>query len=89
VQEYLSAGSLQDKLDFQLSGQDTLNIAKKICEAIILAHNNPIIHRHLRPTNILFTAEGEVKVTDFSLQDDLTDVETVHYYYLGNESRSI
>lgn len=89
VQEYLSGGSLQDKLSFQLSWQDTLNIAKQICEAMIFAHNNRIIHGHLRPTNILFTPDGQVKVTDFSLQDDITDVETAHYYYLDNEIRSM
>lgn len=89
VQEYLSGGTLQDKLAFQLSWQDTLKIAKQICEAIIFAHNNRITHGHLRPTNILFTPEGDVKVTDFSLQDDITNVETAHYYYLDNEARSI
>lgn len=89
VQEYLSGGTLQDKLSFQLSWQETLKIAKQICEAMIFAHNNRIVHGHLRPTNILFTDKGEVKVTDFSLQDDITDVETAHYYYLDNEERSI
>jgi serine/threonine protein kinase len=89
VQEYLSGGTLQDKLAFQLNWQDTLSIAKQVCEAMIFAHNNRIVHGHLRPTNILFTSEGEVKVTDFSLQDDISDVETARYYYLHNESRSI
>ncbi|MFK7864932.1 MAG: protein kinase [Pseudohongiellaceae bacterium] len=88
VQEYLSGGTLQDKLAFQLNWQDTLKIGKQLCEAMIFAHNNRIVHGHLRPTNILFTPEGDVKVTDFSLQDDITDVETAHYYYLDNETRS-
>ena len=89
MQEHLSGGSLQDQLAFQLSWQDTLNIAKQICETMIFAHNNRIIYGQLRPTNILFTPEDEVKVTDFSLQDDITDVKTAHYYYLNSESRSI
>jgi serine/threonine protein kinase len=88
VQEYMSGGTLQDKLAFQLNWRQTLTIARQICEALIFAHNNRIVHGHLRPTNILFTAEGEVKVTDFSLQDDITDVETAHYYYLDGEDRS-
>jgi serine/threonine-protein kinase len=88
VQEYLSGGTLQDKLAFQLNWQETLKIAKQICEAMIFAHNNHIIHGHLRPTNILFTPEGDVKVTDFSLQDDVTDIETAHYYHLSEEERS-
>ncbi|MEQ8314235.1 MAG: protein kinase [Gammaproteobacteria bacterium] len=88
VQEYMSGGTLQDKLAFQLNWRQTLTIARQICEALIFAHNNRIVHGHLRPTNILFTADGEVKVTDFSLQDDISDVETAHYYYLDGEDRS-
>ena len=55
---------------------------------MIFAHNNHIIHGHLRPTNILFTPQGDVKITDFSLQDDVTDIETAHYYHLSEEDRS-
>ena len=88
VQEYMSGGTLQDKLAFQLNWQDTLKIGKQICEAIIFAHNNRITHGHLRPTNILFTKEGNVKVTDFALQDDITDVELAQYYSLDGEERT-
>lgn len=88
VQEYMSGGTLQDKLSFKLNWKQSLKIAKQMCEAIVFAHNNRIIHGHLRPTNILFTAEGTVKVTDFSLQDDISNVDTAHYYYLDGEERS-
>ncbi len=88
VQEYMSGGTLQDKLAFHLNWRQTLVMARQICEALIFAHSNNIVHGHLRPTNILFTADGEVKVTDFSLQDDVSDVETAHYYYLEEEERS-
>lgn len=89
VQEYMSGGTLHDKLAFQLNWQQTLKIAIQLCEALIFAHNNRIVHGHLRPTNILFTNEGQLKVTDFSLQDDITDVELAHYYYLDGEERSV
>ncbi len=88
VQEYMSGGTLQDKLAFQLNWKQTLNIARQICEAVIFAHNNRIVHGHLRPTNILFTKDGEVKVTDFSTQDDISTVEMAHYYHLEGEERS-
>ncbi|MDA1372359.1 MAG: protein kinase [Proteobacteria bacterium] len=88
VQEYMSGGTLQDKLAFQLNWQDTLKIGQQICSAMIFAHNNRIVHGHLRPTNILFSATGEVKLTDFTLKDDISDVETAHYYYLDGEERS-
>jgi serine/threonine protein kinase len=88
VQEYLSGGSLLDKLAFQLNWKDTLRIGSQICQALIFAHNNHIVHGHPRPTNILFTPEGDVKVTDFGLQDDLSDIENAHYYRLAGEERS-
>lgn len=88
VQEYLSGGTLQDKLAFQLNWQETISIAQQICKAVIFAHNNHIVHGHLRTTNILFTAEGQVKVTDFALKDDTSTVETAHYYRLRDEERS-
>jgi eukaryotic-like serine/threonine-protein kinase len=88
VQEYLSGGTLQDKLAFQLNWQEILNIANQICRAMIFAHNNRIVHGHLRPTNILFTGEGRVKLTDFSLQDDVSTVENSSYYHLEGEARS-
>jgi len=89
VQEYLSGGSLQDKLAFQLNWKETLKIGSQICQALIFAHNNRIVHGHLRPTNILFTPQGEVKLTDFALQDDISDIENVHYYSREGETRSV
>ena len=55
---------------------------------MIFAHNNRIVHGHLRPTNILFTTDGRVKLTDFSTEDDLTSVENSEFYSLENEPRS-
>jgi len=88
VQEYLSGGTLNDKLAFQLNWQEILKIASQICQAMIFAHNNRIVHGHLRPTNILFTSDGHVKLTDFSTEDDLTSVENAHFYRLNDEPRS-
>jgi eukaryotic-like serine/threonine-protein kinase len=88
VQEYISGGTLNDKLAFQLNWQEILKIASQICQAMIFAHNNRIVHGHLRPTNILFTPEGRVKLTDFSTEDDLTSVENAHFYSLEGEPRS-
>lgn len=88
VQEYMSGGTLHDKLSFQLNWQQSLEIASQICEAMVFAHRNRIIHGHLRPTNILFTNDGKVKVTDFYLQDDTSNVEMARYYSLADEKRS-
>jgi eukaryotic-like serine/threonine-protein kinase len=52
----------------------------KICSAVDLAHRNQIIHRDIKPTNVLVKADGEPKLLDFGiaklLSDDSADATT-------------
>jgi Tol biopolymer transport system component len=47
--------------------EETLNIAKSICEALEAAHEKGIIHRDLKPGNVKIAPDGKVKVLDFGL----------------------
>ena len=85
VQEYMSGGTLQDKLAYQLNWEETLRIGKEICLGMEFAHKHDIVHGHLRPTNILFNDDGHVKLTDFGLQDDLSDIKNAHFYQAKGE----
>jgi eukaryotic-like serine/threonine-protein kinase len=47
--------------------EDTLKVARSICEALEAAHESGIVHRDLKPANIKITPDGDVKVLDFGL----------------------
>lgn len=77
----------------RLAFQETLRILEQIVAGVAHAHDRGILHRDLKPDNILLTEHGEVKIADFGLarrledQQDLTRTgETVGtVYYMAPE----
>lgn len=65
VMEYLSGGSLQGRLAQPMKPSVFLPLAHQICDALIFAHNNRIVHGNLRPQNILFDDANQAKLMDF------------------------
>ena len=67
----------------------TVNIAIQICSALEMAHKNGIIHRDIKPHNIIITEDGIAKVTDFGIAKAVsnstitafgTTLGSVHYF---------
>jgi eukaryotic-like serine/threonine-protein kinase len=68
VMEYIEGETLLKCSRKQnLDTKSRLKIFLKICRAVAFAHRNLIIHRDIKPTNILVTESGEPKLLDFGL----------------------
>jgi len=51
----------------KLSSKEAVSIAIQVAQGIEAAHNHHIIHRDIKPQNIIISKEGKVKVTDFGI----------------------
>lgn len=51
----------------KLPANEAVSIAIQVAQGIEAAHNNHIIHRDIKPQNIIISREGKVKVTDFGI----------------------
>ncbi|QIN81199.1 Stk1 family PASTA domain-containing Ser/Thr kinase [Rubrobacter tropicus] len=67
--EYLSGGTLKDRILKRgaLPPRTAAAVALQIAEALKAAHERDVIHRDIKPHNILITGSGDVKVTDFGI----------------------
>ena len=74
VMEYVSGKTLKDFIVFngKLNYTTAIEIAIQIAKALDCAHRNNIIHRDIKPQNILVTENGDVKVTDFGIAKSST-----------------
>lgn len=69
VMEYIPGDNLKNiiKRDAPMAVERALDITRQIGEALHHAHQRNIIHRDIKPHNILVTPEGQIKVTDFGI----------------------
>ncbi|OCA85492.1 serine/threonine protein kinase [Bacillus sp. FJAT-27225] len=69
VMEYVDGQTLKQYIQqySPLRVEDTIDIMKQLTSAIAHAHQNHIIHRDIKPQNILVDNNGNVKITDFGI----------------------
>ncbi len=69
VMEYIDGKNLKEYIreKGRLPAPEAFRITRQIAEALEQAHKAGVIHRDIKPQNILFSREGNVKVTDFGI----------------------
>ncbi|MCB8968970.1 MAG: protein kinase [Ardenticatenaceae bacterium] len=73
VMEYVSGGSLKDKLtDLAQKGErmplaQAVKLARQVAEALDYAHSRQMIHRDVKPANIMLNDRGDAILTDFGI----------------------
>ena len=91
VMEYVEGKSLRDiiKSNKTIGESQALDIARQIAMALSQAHKKHIIHRDIKPHNILVKEDGTVKVVDFGIAKAVTSstvtnmgsvIGSVHYF---------
>lgn len=67
--EFLKGQTLKEIIreEGPLEPEKAVSIAAQVCAALDFAHRHDVIHRDIKPQNIIITSEGDVKVTDFGI----------------------
>lgn len=86
VMELVEGISLKEYIEKKggLSAKETISISIQMVTGIQAAHNQHIIHRDIKPQNIIISKDGKVKVTDFGIARATTSTNTISTSVMGS-----
>jgi beta-lactam-binding protein with PASTA domain/predicted Ser/Thr protein kinase len=75
VMEYVEGETLRDVLrrEGRLAPERAMSLCADICGALDFSHRNGIVHRDVKPGNVMITPQGAVKVMDFGIARAVSD----------------
>ncbi|WP_443698677.1 protein kinase domain-containing protein, partial [Pseudomonas sp.] len=71
--EYLPNGTLKERIAAGLTPEQGLTLIRQIASALGYAHARGLVHRDVKPANILFRADGTAVLSDFGIAKSLDD----------------
>ncbi len=74
VMELLQGKTLRELINGPVDPKTAIQITEGILQALAYSHANGIVHRDIKPGNIMITDQGDVKVMDFGIARALDDV---------------
>ena len=85
IMEYVQGITLKNYIEKKgrLNYKETLSIAIQVGRGIQAAHAKNIIHRDIKPQNIIISTDGKVKVTDFGIARAVSE-HTIHSDVMGS-----
>ena len=94
VLDYMEGGSLSRRIkrEGRLPWEEAVRIIRQVAEALSFAHSRGIVHRDVKPSNILFDAHGDAYLSDFGIAHDAeavtltaVGVQPGTYHYMAPE----
>ena len=65
--QYLEGRSLKELIDVGLTPEQAVDLIRQVLEGARFAHRHGVVHRDLKPQNVIVDDEGKAVVTDFGI----------------------
>jgi serine/threonine protein kinase len=73
----------------RLPQDKALEIARQLCAGVAAAHDKGVVHRDLKPGNIMLDGQGQLRITDFGLAGVAGELKDIRSGTPGKEPKSV